>query len=160
MPPNGVKLQPIIESENMKLATNIKLSSYVGSNIIPREFDYAGFSGWAEIIGWQIIVFRRHDNTISVISLEEMNTPIIKDICTAILKDLNLPLSVGMKTDALIQTLGMYIYQDDILVNEIRYYFRIQNYLIVCGMHNTVGLKDIEIIYDSEIINSCIENFL
>lgn len=144
----------------MKLDTNIKLESYVGSSIIPREFDYAGFPGWAEIIGWQIIVFRRDDNTISAISLEEMNSPIIKDICTAILKDLDLPLSVGMKIDALIQALGMYIYQDDILENEIRYYFRIQNNLIVCGIHNTEGLKDMEIICDSEIINSRIEHFL
>lgn len=144
----------------MKLATNIKLESYVGSNIIPREFDYAGFSGWAEIIGWQIIVFKRNENTISVISLEEMDTPIIRDICTAILKDLDMPLSIGMKIDAVTQILGKYIYQDYILENEVRYYFRLQSYLIVCGIHNTKGLTGMEIIYDSEIINSIMEDFL
>lgn len=151
----AISCQPRFESENMKLDTNIRLESYVENSVIPRDFNYAGVIGCAEIIGWQIIVFRRNKGAISAISMEKMNTPIINDICTAILKDLDLPLSVGMKIDALIQVLGMYIYQDYILTNEIRYYFRIQNTLIVCGIHNTEGLKDVEIIYDTELIDNC-----
>lgn len=147
----------------MNQPTNIKLERYTGrNNIVYAPFDYAGIKGNAEIIGWQIVVFRRavNDNMISAISMDEIDTPVITGICSKIFKDLDLSVSVGMKIDALTQLFGVYSYKDDTLEDTIRYYFETQNALIVCGIHNTIGLRNIEIIYDNELktnrIKSCL----
>lgn len=147
----------------MNQLINIKLERYIGSNnIVYTPFDYAGIKGNAEIIGWQIVVFRRtvNDNMISAISMDEIDTPVILGICSKIFKDLDLSVSVGMKIDALTQLIGVYSYKDDTLADTIRYYFETQNALIVCGIHNAIGLRNIEIIYDNELktnrIKSCL----
>ena len=147
----------------MNQLINIKLERYIGSNnIVYTPFDYAGIKGNAEIIGWQIVVFRRtvNYNMISAISMDEIDTFPIKDTCAEIFKDLDLPLSAGMKIDALTQLLGLYSYQDNILEDTTRYYFEIHNNLIVCGIHNKKGLNHIEIIYDQELKNSRIKSCL
>ena len=92
--------------------------------------------------------------------MDEIDTPVITGICSKIFKDLDLSVSVGMKIDALTQLFGVYSYKDDTLEDTIRYYFETQNALIVCGIHNTIGLRNIEIIYDNELktnrIKSCL----
>ena len=147
----------------MKQHINIKLERYIGSsNIVSKPFDYAGIIGNAEIIGWQIVVFRRafNDDMISAISMDEIDTPIIASICSKIFKDLDLSISAGMKIDALTHLFGIHLYKDDILEDTIRYYFETQNALIVCGIHSKNGLRNIEIIFDSELkinrIKSCL----
>lgn len=146
----------------MKQSTNIKLANYVeNKNIIYQPFNYADINGNAEIVGWQIVVFRRATNdNISAISMDEIDTFAIKDICEEIFKDLDLSLSAGMKIDALTQLLGLYSYQDNILEDTTRYYFEIHNNLIVCGIHDKKGLSYIEIIYDQELKNNRIKSYL
>ncbi len=147
----------------MKQSTNIKLANYVeNKNILYQPFNYADINGYAEIVGWQIVVFRKtvNDNMISAISMDEIDTFPIKDTCAEIFKDLDLPLSAGMKIDALTQLLGLYSYQDNILEDTTRYYFEIYNNLIVCGIHDKKGLNHIEIIYDQELKNSRIKSCL
>lgn len=92
--------------------------------------------------------------------MDEIDTFAIKDICEEIFKDLDLPLSAGMKIDALTQLLGLYSYQDNILEDTTRYYFEIHNNLIVCGIHDKKGLSYIEIIYDQELKNNRIKSYL
>lgn len=147
----------IIDNKEMKQSTNIKLANYVeNKNILYQPFNYADINGYAEIVGWQIVVFRRtvNDNMISAISMDEIDTPIISGICSKIFKDLDLSVSVGMKIDALTQLFGVYSYKDDTLADTIRYYFETQNALIVCGVHDKKGLNYIEIIYDQELKNN------
>ena len=146
----------------MKQPTNIKLANYVeNKNIFYQPFNYADINGNAEIVGWQIVVFRRAANdNISAISMDEIDTFAIKDICGKILKELDLPLSVGRKIDAMIQLFGLYSYQDNILEDTTRYYFETQNNLIVCGVHDKKGLNYIEIIYDQELKNNRIKSCL
>lgn len=143
----------------MKRLKNIKLENYIGNeNIVSKSFDYAGIIGNAEIIGWQIIVFRRTVNgNISALSMDEIDTPIIKDVCAEIFKDLGLPLSAGMKINVLSSLFGAYSYQDNLLDDITRYYFEIHNHLIICGIHNKNGLSNIEIIYDEELVNNRIK---
>lgn len=143
----------------MKRLKNIKLENYIGNdNIVSKSFDYSGITGNAEIMGWQIVVFRRTVNgNISALSMDEIDSPIIKDVCAGIFKDLGLPLSAGMKINVLSSLLGSYSYQDNILEDITRYYFEVQDYLIICGIHNKNGLNNIEIIYDEELVNNRIK---
>lgn len=146
----------------MKQSTNIKLANYVeNKNILYQPFNYAVINGNAEMVGWQIVVFRRvATDNISAISMDEIDTVAIRDICAEIFKDLDFPLSAGMKIDALTQLLGLYSYQDYILEDTIRYYFETHNALIVCGIHDKKGLSSIEIIYDEELKNNRIKAVL
>ncbi|ROT16244.1 hypothetical protein EEL51_13740 [Muribaculaceae bacterium Isolate-110 (HZI)] len=155
-------LSDIIDHKEMKQSTNIKLANYFeNKNIAYQPFNYAGIDGNAEIVGWQIVMFRRAaTDNISAISMDEIDTFPIKDTCAEIFKDLDLPLSAGMKIDALTQLLGLYSYQDNILEDTTRYYFEIYNNLIVCGIHDKKGLNHIEIIYDQELKNSRIKSCL
>ena len=155
-------LSDIIDHKEMKQSTNIKLANYFeNKNIAYQPFNYAGIDGNAEIVGWQIVMFRRAaTDNISAISMDEIDTFPIKDTCAEIFKDLDLPLSAGMKIDTLTQLLGLYSYQDNILEDTTRYYFEIHNNLIVCGIHNKKGLNHIEIINDQELKNSRIKSCL
>ena len=53
-------LSDIIDHKEMKQSTNIKLANYFeNKNIAYQPFNYAGIDGNAEIVGWQIVMFRR-----------------------------------------------------------------------------------------------------
>lgn len=94
-------------------------------------------NGIAELIGWQIILFLRPGlvNGISVISIEEMGAPVVKDICGQRPKDLDLPLSIGMNINSMQQLLGLYSYIDNLLEDIVSYSFLTPCELICCGLH-------------------------
>lgn len=152
-----------LSGKRIKKIPSIKLSSYTNDkNIVYQPFVYAKVDGIAELIGWQIILFRRSGlvNGISVISIEDMDIPVIKDICAQILKDLDLPFSVGMNIDSVQQLLGLYSYTDNMLEDIVQYCFVMPHELICCGLHAKKGLCEVEIVYDEEIKIKRIESYL
>ena len=142
----------------MNKAKDIKLSGYIRGNTTIQRFEYAEVEGWAELIGWQLIVFRKEENgPISVISLEDMTEPVFKDISNRILSDIGLPFKAGMSIASIISYLGQSFETDFIFENHKSYYFDKSDYLIVCSVHDEKGLSGIEIIFDEEVKRNRLE---
>ena len=142
----------------MNKVKDIKLSDYIKGNTTIQRFEYAEVDGWAELIGWQLIVFRRENNgTISAISIEYMTEPVFKDISNRILSDIGLPFKAGMSIASIISYLGSSFKTDLIFENHARFYFDKSDYPIVCSVHDENGLTGIEIIFDEEVKRNILE---
>ena len=143
----------------MNKTKDIRLSDYIEGNTRIKSFEYAEVDGWAELIGWQLIVFRKEENgPISVISLEDMTEPVFKDISNRILSDIGLPFKAGMSIASIISYLGQSFKTDLIIENHARFYFDKSDYLIVCSVHDEKGLSGIEIIFDEEVKRNRLES--
>ena len=137
----------------------IKLRDIVENyEIQEQEFEYAGTIGIAELLGWQIVFFRKEDdlvNTIAV-SFNEIDTSELINIANSILKSIDINIRFGDSIDVIKRIYGIADFTDSLYGNIIRY-----NYIISEDLFLAFGLKDdilssLEIIADENMIKEII----
>ena len=130
-------------------------------NIDRKEFSYSGIDGYAEIMGWHIIVFiEGKDDYVSAINFDEIlsmpNTELMKT-ANNILQTIEFPIMFGDKFSVVKNIYGNPCSSDTILTDITRYhYFLENNSLYLCfGIENKdSSFCSLEIISNSNIIKS------
>lgn len=131
-----------------------------GYEIKEQDFEYAGMSGIAELLGWQIIFFRKKDDLdhTVVISFDEIDSKELISISNAILKSIDMDIRFGDSVEVINSIYGIADFTDNIYENVIRY-----NYNISSNLFIAFGVKDnklwcLEIVIDEDIIKEIINN--
>lgn len=142
---------------------NLYLNNYISREYVNNilEFNYAGISGIAESIGWQILLFRlKESSLIQAITFDEIfENNILLDIANKILKDLEFPIRIWDDLIKIKNVFGKETSQDNIFyethqVTVIRYHYLIsKNYFLTFSISKN-KLIGLEIIYNNEIINN------
>lgn len=123
-----------------------------------QDFEYAGIRGIAELLGWQIIFFRKKDdldNTV-VISFAEIDNKELICISNSILKSIDMNIRFGDNIEVINSVYGNADFTDSIYEDVIRY-----NYNVSSNLFIAFGLKDnklscLEIVIDENIIKEII----
>lgn len=132
----------------------LKLKDIVKNyEIVEQEFEYAGISGIAELLGWQIMFFRKKNlsNTIAL-SFNEIEIVELINIANFILKTIELDIRFGDNIEKIKNIYGTANFIDNVYEDMIRY-----NYIIASDLFIAFGIKNdklsyLEIITDEELI--------
>ena len=126
-------------------------------DVTEQEFEYSGVEGVAELLGWQIVFFRRKDdllNTAAIWFFEILDNE-IKNTANIILKRLGIDLVFGKEIE-IEDNLGKADFVDDILEETIRY-----GYVLSSSQYISIGLTNgklshLEIVNDENIIEKIV----
>lgn len=138
---------------------NLKLKNILKNyEIEEREFEYAGTNGIAELLGWQIIFFRKNENlndTIAIAFNEITNTELI-NISNSILNIMKMDIRFGDNLDIINHFYGNADFIDSIYEDTLRYNYIISPdlYIVFDLTNNT--LSGLEIITDENLINEIV----
>lgn len=139
------------------MLSNIKLKDYVPEDAVKyQNFLYGKVKGFAEILGWQIVVFRENDNenTVSALSLEGFeNSSELKKIANKLLEDINLSVRLGDNFNLVKKHFGKNLFLDEIIDNVTRYYYLKYSCLFCFGVDKENLVCSVEIIKNKNIIN-------
>jgi len=144
--------------KNLKI-NNLKLKNIVKNyEIEEHEFEYAGTNGIAELLGWQIIFFRKNENlndTIAIAFNEITNTELI-NISNSILNIMKMDIRFGDNLDIINHFYGNADFIDSIYEDTLRYNYIISPdlYIVFDLTNNT--LSGLEIITDENLINEIV----
>lgn len=134
----------------------LKLREIVSTyEIMEQEFEYAGINGIAELLGWQIIFFRKKEdpiNTVAILFNEIVDIEII-NIANSILEFIDVDIRFGDNIQQINNVYGIadftdYIYDDMIRCN----YIISPELLMVFGFEKN-KLSYLEIAVDEIMIN-------
>jgi len=138
---------------------NLKLKNIVKNyEIEEHEFEYAGTNGIAELLGWQIVFFRKNENlndTIAIAFNEITNTELI-NISNSILNIMKMDIRFGDNLDIINHFYGNADFIDSIYEDTLRYNYIISPdlYIVFDLTNNT--LSGLEIITDENLINEIV----
>ena len=144
--------------KNLKI-NNLKLKNIVKNyEIEEHEFEYAGTNGIAELLGWQIVFFRKNENlndTIAIAFNEITSTELI-NISNSILNIMKMDIRFGDKLDIINHFYGNADFIDSIYEDTLRYNYIISPdlYIVFDLTNNT--LSGLEIITDENLINEIV----
>jgi len=144
--------------KNLKI-NNLKLKNIVKNyEIEEHEFEYAGTNGIAELLGWQIVFFRKNENlndTIAIAFNEITNTELI-NISNSILNIMKMDIRFGDNLDIINHFYGNADFIDSIYEDTLRYNYIISPdlYIVFDLTNNT--LSGLEIITDENLINEIV----
>lgn len=125
-----------------------------------QEFEYAGINGFAELIGWQIILFRT-DKALPAHALviNNVDSKSLLSISNKILSNICFNVRMGDDIDKIRNCFGKESYVDDVLENIVRCNYLVnENYFISFGLKDN-KLSNLEIILNKEIITARCESF-
>lgn len=141
--------------EDLKIKLRDVVKNY---EIREQEFEYAGTNGIAELLGWQIIFFRKMDDLVNTVAifLNEIDNNELINIANSILKFIDMNIKFGDSVDVIKQIYGSADFTDSLYGEIIRY-----NYIISADLFIAFGLKDnilscLEIITDENMIKEII----
>ena len=138
---------------------NLKLKNIVKNyEIEEHEFEYAGTNGIAELLGWQIVFFRKNENlndTIAIAFNEITSTKLI-NISNSILNIMKIDIRFGDNLDIINHFYGNADFIDSIYEDTLRYNYIISPdlYIVFDLTNNT--LSGLEIITDENLINEIV----
>ncbi len=138
---------------------NLKLKNIVKNyEIEEHEFEYAGTNGIAELLGWQIVFFRKNENlndTIAIAFNEITSTELI-NISNSILNIMKMDIRFGDNLDIINHFYGNADFIDSIYEDTLRYNYIISPdlYIVFDLTNNT--LSGLEIITDENLINEIV----
>ena len=144
--------------KNLKI-NNLKLKNIVKNyEIEEHEFEYAGTNGIAELLGWQIIFFRKNENlndTIAIAFNEITSTELI-NISNSILNIMKMDIRFGDNLDIINHFYGNADFINSIYEDTLRYNYIISPdlYIVFDLTNNT--LSGLEIITDENLINEIV----
>ncbi len=144
--------------KNLKI-NNLKLKNIVKNyEIEEHEFEYAGTNGIAELLGWQIVFFRKNENlndTIAIAFNEITSTELI-NISNSILNIMKIDIRFGDNLDIINHFYGNADFIDSIYEDTLRYNYIISPdlYIVFDLTNNT--LSGLEIITDENLINEIV----
>ncbi len=144
--------------KNLKI-NNLKLKNIVKNyEIEEHEFEYAGTNGIAELLGWQIVFFRKNENlndTIAIAFNEITSTELI-NISNSILNIMKMDIRFGDNLDIINHFYGNADFIDSIYEDTLRYNYIISPdlYIVFDLTNNT--LSGLEIITDENLINEIV----
>jgi|GEM_PF-1504210 len=123
-----------------------------------QDFQYGAVSGIAEMIGFQIILFKREENQQNLvldIDWGENENPQVLDVANKILGRLNFKLVLCDKLDEIKSLYGDADYTDKTSENSATYYYLNSDKSIMYsfGVSESLGLTRCEFICDVEIVN-------
>ena len=138
---------------------NLKLKNIVKNyEIEEHEFEYAGTNGIAELLGWQIVFFRKNENlndTIAIAFNEITSTELI-NISNSILNIMKMDIRFGDNLDIINHFYGNADFINSIYEDTLRYNYIISPdlYIVFDLTNNT--LSGLEIITDENLINEIV----
>ena len=144
--------------KNLKI-NNLKLKNIVKNyEIEEHEFEYAGTNGIAELLGWQIVFFRKNENlndTIAIAFNEITSTELI-NISNSILNIMKMDIRFGDNLDIINHFYGNADFINSIYEDTLRYNYIISPdlYIVFDLTNNT--LSGLEIITDENLINEIV----
>lgn len=139
----------------------IDLKECINENAINEiiDFNYADIIGYAETIGYQIIVFTEKKNDIqSAISIEDIDDKQLEDIANCLLGLIDKDLFIGQKKSIIERKYGKYKYKDDLFIDSIKYYYLNNSILYVFGFCKD-KMNYAEIVYNHKIIKNRLSIF-
>lgn len=144
--------------KNLKI-NNLKLKNIVKNyEIEEHEFEYAGTNGIAELLGWQIVFFRKNENLNDTIAIafDEITSTELINISNSILNIMKIDIRFGDNLDIINHFYGNADFIDSIYEDTLRYNYIISPDLyIVFGLTNNT-LSGLEIITDENLINEIV----
>lgn len=133
---------------------NFRLADHLPNyQIAERPFEYAGVQGRAELLGWQIIVFRKNDalSEIAAISLIDINTPELTKIANSILEHIDVKVKFGDTTDKITLAYGAFDFENNLCEDEISCFRIIDSRLMIFGISSNT-LSSLDIISDPDMV--------
>ncbi len=135
------------------------------SIIVDQDFQYGSIDGIAELIGFQIILFKKAKNKNNVVLSIDWGTnknPLILEISQNIMKQLNMSIALSDPLKDLEALYGKADYIHDIYENSITYYYinTDQQIMYSFDIDQFIGLIRFELMYDQEIISDRIKVIL
>ncbi len=138
---------------------NLKLKNIVKNyEIEEHEFEYAETNGIAELLGWQIVFFRKNENLNDTIAIafDEITSTELINISNSILNIMKIDIRFGDNLDIINHFYGNADFIDSIYEDTLRYNYIISPDLyIVFGLTNNT-LSGLEIITDENLINEIV----
>lgn len=129
-------------------------SDDIKRDIVTQNIQYAEIDGIADLIGYNVILFRKTSSSVvSAISLWDINSEYLLNICKIITDNICFPISIGDSYFNMINAFGKDYAVDDVLENILRYHYDIKNEYFVTIETEDNTVVGIEIIYDEEIID-------
>lgn len=131
--------------------------------ISEQDFEYGSFTGTAEMVGFQILFFKKTNNQknscFSIDWGENENSKIL-DIAQKILTRLNSKIFLRSKLSDIEEIYGTANFTDDIYENCIIHYFLNEkgDAMYSFCVDNSLGVTRIELIHDAEIVQERINN--
>lgn len=127
-----------------------------------QDFQYGSVSGIAEMIGFQIIIFRKiksDKNSYLSIDWGENENPIILEIAQKLLLGLGSKLLLKDKLIDVEKLYGKANYIDNLYEGSITYHYfnKKKDLLYAFGIDNSLGITRIELIHDAEIVKERID---
>lgn len=134
--------------------SSLELRNFVyPSSIKKQTFNYGGFEGIAELLGWQIVFFKDNDGDLKTKALlfESIVNPQLIKIANHILDYIEFPILFGENKDKMLKLYGKPDSEDGLYEDMVRY-----NYLLKEDAFLVFGFKDnkleyLEIISDPQI---------
>jgi len=128
-----------------------------------QDFKYGNISGIAEMVGFQIIFFRKtisEKNSCLSIDWGENKNPIILAIAQSLLAETNSKLRLKDKLLDIERIYGKANYTDDLYEGSVTYHYfnKRKDTLYSFGVDNSLGIVRIDLINDAEIVNERIDN--
>jgi len=128
-----------------------------------QDFQYGSISGIAEMIGFQIIAFRKtksDKNSCLSIDWGENENPIILEIAQKLLLGLGSKLLLKDKLIDVEKLYGKANYIDDLYEGSITYHYfnKRKDISYSFEIDNSLGITRIDLIHDAEIVKERIDN--
>ncbi len=126
--------------------------------ITEQEFEYAGTNGIAELLGWQIVFFRKKDDPVNTVALSfnEIDNIELINIANSILALIDVDVRFGDNIEVINRLYGVADFTDNLYEDMIRYNYIISpQLLMVFGLKNN-ELSSLEIVADENIIKQII----
>ena len=138
---------------------NLKLKNIVKNyEIEEHEFEYAGTNGIAELLGWQIVFFRKNENLNDTIAIafDDITSTELINISNSILNIMKMDIRFGDNLDIINHFYGNADFIDSIYEDTLRYNYIISPdlYIVFDLTNNT--LSGLEIITDENLINEIV----
>ncbi len=127
-------------------------------DIVTQNLSYADIDGIADLIGYNITIFRRKTvSVVAAISIMDIDNSYLLNISDIVLKSINFPIGIGDSFSDMINAFGYNYKVDDVLIDTFRYmYTVIGKYWLSVSISND-KVVGIEIIFDDEMIKDVIE---
>lgn len=108
--------------------------------ITEQPFEYAGVKGRAELLGRQIIVFRKNDalSEIAALSLIDITTPELIKAANSILAYIDVRVKFGDTADAITEAYGVFDFEDNLHEDEISAFRIIDSKLMIFGISGNI----------------------
>lgn len=126
--------------------------------ILEQEFEYAGIRGIAEILGYQILFFRKESdlNKTVVITFDEIDNDELVGLANSILDNIGINVKFGDSYKKIEKIYGVADFKDNIYENVNRL-----NYILMPRLFMSFGIKDnvllsLEIVTDEHMIKEIV----